>query len=82
MFQPHDKEPAHKALATKTALRDCGFEELSHPPYFPQLAPCDFHLFPKLKGHLLEKHLEDDNKLNTVTVEWLKGQYRALYLMA
>jgi hypothetical protein len=22
---------------------------ISHPPYFPNLAPCDFFLFPKMK---------------------------------
>jgi len=25
---------------------------LPHPPYSPDLAPCDFFLFPKLKTHL------------------------------
>ena len=24
---------------------------LPHPPYSPDLAPCDFYLFSKLKGH-------------------------------
>ena len=24
----------------------------THPPYSPDLAPCDFFLFPKLKTHL------------------------------
>ena len=29
----HDNASAQRALVTKAALRDCGFEKLSHPPY-------------------------------------------------
>jgi len=29
---------------------------LPHPPYSPDLAPCDFFLFPKLKTHLKGYH--------------------------
>ena len=27
-----------------------GIKTVSHPPYCPDLAPCDFWLFPKLRG--------------------------------
>ena len=27
-----------------------GINTVSHPPYSPDLAPCDFWLFPKLRG--------------------------------
>ena len=27
-----------------------GIKTVSHPPYSPDLAPCDFCLFPKLRG--------------------------------
>ena len=27
-----------------------GIKKLPHPPYSPDLAPCDFWLFPKLTG--------------------------------
>jgi hypothetical protein len=29
-----------------------------HPPFSPDLAPCDFALFPKLKMKLKEQHYE------------------------
>ena len=35
-----------------TAATECGFEMLPNPPYFPDMAPSDFYLFPKLKSHL------------------------------
>ncbi|GBO19414.1 hypothetical protein AVEN_202986-1 [Araneus ventricosus] len=34
---------------------------LQHPPYNPDLAPSDFHLFGPLKQHLGGKHFEDDD---------------------
>jgi histone-lysine N-methyltransferase SETMAR len=32
-----------------TKLRNLYYELLEHPLYFPDLAPSDFYLFPKLK---------------------------------
>ena len=59
----------------KAALRDCGFEKLSHPPLSPDQVLCDFHPFPNLNGHLHGKHFKDDNELNTATDEkWLQEQ--------
>ena len=45
----HDNAPAHRALATQKKLAYLGFQYLDHPPYFPDLAPSDYHLFPGLK---------------------------------
>ena len=75
----HDNAPNHKALVTKVDLRDCGFDELSHMPYLPDLAPCNFHLFPNLKGHLSGKRLKDNNELKTATKGWIQGQEKPLY---
>jgi histone-lysine N-methyltransferase SETMAR len=45
----HDNVPPHRALATQTKLAYLGFQCLDHPPYSPDLAPSDYHLFPGLK---------------------------------
>lgn len=45
----HDNAPAHTAASTLDFLADNGVRLVSHPPYSPDLAPCDFFLFPKLK---------------------------------
>ena len=45
----HDNTPAHRALATRKKLTYLGFKCLDHPPYSPDLAPSDYHLFPGLK---------------------------------
>ena len=44
-----DSTPAHRALATQKKLAYLSFQFLDHPPYFPDLAPSDYHLFPGLK---------------------------------
>jgi hypothetical protein len=43
------------------------------PPYLPDLSPCDFFLFPRLKNHLKGRHFGSlDNIQKSVTDE-LKG---------
>jgi len=45
----HDNAPAHRALAIQKKLAYLGFQRLDQPPYSPDLAPSDYHLFPGLK---------------------------------
>ena len=52
----HDIVPAHRALATQEKLAYLGFQCLDHPPYSPDLAPLDYHLFPGLKKQLKGCH--------------------------
>ena len=58
-----DNVPSHTATSTKQAVDSLGFEPLPHAPYSPDLAPCDFHLFPKLKNELRGIHFETDTEL-------------------
>ena len=45
-----DNAPAHTSQVAMTAATKCGFEILPHPTYSHDMAPPDFHLFPKLKS--------------------------------
>jgi len=47
-----DNVPAHNALSVKTFLTKHKITMLEHPPYSPDLAPCDFFLFSKIKSAL------------------------------
>jgi len=49
----HDNAPAHTSALAKAKLVALGYELLPHPPYSPDLAPCDFFLFPNLKMSLV-----------------------------
>lgn len=48
----HDNAPAHTSMIAMSKIHDLRFELLPHPPYSPDLAPCDYHLFPNLKKWL------------------------------
>ncbi|GFR79876.1 transposase [Elysia marginata] len=48
----HDNSGPHKARATTQSLRELGIQVLPHPTYSPDLAPCDFWLFPILNDRL------------------------------
>jgi len=49
-------------------LRDLNYELLAHPPYFPDFAPSDFSLFPKLKLFLAGQRFSS-NQEATAAVE-------------
>ena len=48
-FFHHDNAPSHTAIAVREFLAQNNITTLPHPPYSPDLALCDFFLFPKLK---------------------------------
>lgn len=47
-----DNAPCHVTVPTLAKFGEWGIDLLAHPPYSPDLAPCDFALFPKLKQDL------------------------------
>jgi hypothetical protein len=47
---------------------------LEHPPYRPDLAPSDFHLFPALKDHLSGHRLASDGDVKIAGASWSKLQ--------
>jgi hypothetical protein len=48
----HDNARPHTARATQERIQELQWELLEHPPYSPDLATSDFHLFGPLKNHL------------------------------
>ena len=65
----HDNAPVHTALISKAAVKDCGFQEISHPPYSPDLAPSDFYFFSKLKSDLRGRRFNIDEELQAAVEE-------------
>ena len=51
----HDNASSHKTVAVKEYLQEKKISVIAHPPYSPDLAICDFWLFPKLKKQLAGK---------------------------
>ena len=47
-----DNAPVHNSILVTDYLTKMGIKTVPQPPYCPDLAPCDFWLFPKLKEKL------------------------------
>ena len=48
----HDNEMNHTAAAVMDLLRHWHWEILEHPPYSPDMSPCNYNLFTKVKEPL------------------------------
>jgi len=76
----HNNAPAHQAIATQKKLDYLGFQCLDHPPYSPDLAPMDYHLFPGLKKKLKGCHFLPNVEVTAATETWLDGQPSKFFL--
>ncbi|KAE9537933.1 hypothetical protein AGLY_005905 [Aphis glycines] len=68
----HDNAPAHSALSIREFLADKQIPVVPHPPYSPDLALCDFFLFPKIKTDLKGQRLDDIETIKKNAVDQLK----------
>jgi hypothetical protein len=59
-------------------IQDLKLEVLSHPPYSPDLAPSDFHLFWPLKDALRGRHFKSNEEEKEVVHDWLVQQPKDL----
>jgi histone-lysine N-methyltransferase SETMAR len=60
-------------------LQEFGWEVFEHPAYSPDLAPSDFHLFPKLKEFLRGRRFKSDEEVKDAVKEWLNGLAAEVY---
>ncbi|KAI6661502.1 Histone-lysine N-methyltransferase SETMAR-like [Oopsacas minuta] len=59
----HGNASSHTAIRTREFLENSGLKTLPHPPYSPDLAPCDFWLFPRLKDQLRGRRFSTNEEL-------------------
>jgi histone-lysine N-methyltransferase SETMAR len=67
-----DKAPARTALSVKQFLAEKQIAVLEHLPYSPDLAPCDFFLFPKVKSVLKGTRFASVTEVKKKTMELLR----------
>ena len=53
-------------------LADLRWELLPHPPYSPDLAPSDYHLFAELKKPLRGVHFDALDEVKSAINRWIK----------
>lgn len=70
----HDNARPHTATATREIIEKFKWEIFDHPPYSPDLAPSDFHLFMHLKNFLASQKFTNDDDLKTAVEGWLNKQ--------
>ncbi|KAJ4435632.1 hypothetical protein ANN_18248, partial [Periplaneta americana] len=85
----HDNAPAHSSQLIHTFLAKYGITTVRQTPYSPDLAPCDFWLFPKLKTPLKGSRFESredimrnaTTELNTIPKEDFQRMGRRISMM-
>ena len=77
-----DNVPVHNSILVTDYLTKIGIKTVPQPPYSPDLAPCDFWLFPKLRGCLyktIEQMKEAVTKvIDTLTQEDFHGAFQKM----
>lgn len=63
MLTPLMLTPVHTAFTARSSLNKNGFAEINHPPYSPDLAPCDYFLFKNLKKNLRGRRFSTDEEM-------------------
>ena len=73
----------HNSVLVTDNLTKMGIKTIPQPPYSPDLAPCDFCLFPKLRGYRYEtiEEMEDSvtKVIDTLTQEDSMGPCRSCW---
>jgi len=77
----HDNAHPHVARQTVALLDQFGWDIITHPPYSPDLAPYDYHLFPKLKEHLAGRRFSDDDEVKVAVQRFLNDMVASWYDM-
>jgi transposase len=75
----HDNAPAHISTIVSPFLKKEKVTVLPHPPYSPDLARCDFFLFPKLKSFLAGRKYRSRQALGPAIYQYLITVPKAAY---
>ena len=78
----HDNASSHKCEVVKSFLASEKVNVLNHPPYSPDLSPCDFFLFPKLKKMLSGTKYTSRSSLGSTIFQCLQHIPKEDYLSA
>lgn len=69
----HDNARPHAAGVTQRQIEAFGWEQFGHPPYSPDLAPSDYHLFLHMKRYLGGQRFQSDVDTKNAVEIWLSS---------
>jgi hypothetical protein len=75
----HDNACPHTAAATQDLIATFGWEQFDHPPYSPDLAPSDIHVFLYQKTFFGGWQFHDDNEVKEAIKTWFALQEALFY---
>jgi histone-lysine N-methyltransferase SETMAR len=64
---------------TQQKIQKLNWEILDHPPYSPDLAPSDYHLFRSLQNLLNNKKFESFEEVNDSILAYFESKPRSFY---
>ena len=77
-----ENTPVYNSIFVADHLTKMGIKTVRHPPYSPDLAPCDLWLFPKLRGCRYERIADMKEAvtkvINMLTQEDFDGAFQKL----
>ncbi|XP_017486515.1 PREDICTED: histone-lysine N-methyltransferase SETMAR-like, partial [Rhagoletis zephyria] len=74
-----DNARVHTCVVAMSKFNELGYQMLPHPPYSPDLAPCDFFLFPNLKKWLGGKKFSSNDEVIAATNAYFEGLEKTYY---
>jgi histone-lysine N-methyltransferase SETMAR len=79
IYYLHDNARPHITKSTREKLLKLGWITVPHPPYSPDLAPTDCHLFRSLSNHLHEKKFDYENAVKMKLVKFFNQKSPQFY---
>ncbi|CAD6999607.1 unnamed protein product [Ceratitis capitata] len=78
VFHQENARP-YKSLVTRQKHRELGWEVLMHPPYSPNLAPSDYHLFLSMANAVNDEKLASREACENWLSEFFANRDAAFY---
>jgi hypothetical protein len=75
----YDNARPHTAAVMQDLIATFGWEQFDHPPYRPDLAPSDFHVFLHLKTFVGGRRFYGDNEVKEAVNTWSASQAASFY---
>jgi histone-lysine N-methyltransferase SETMAR len=75
----HDNARPHAAKLTQEKIRQLNWEVLPHPPYSPDIAPSDFHLFRSMEHSLKNKNFKNIDQVRNHLEEYFSSKDTKFY---
>ena len=74
-----DNARLQTCLVTRKKLLEVGWEVMSHPPYSPDIAPSDYHLFHSLENHFNGKTFDSNEAVKNELIQFFASKKQTFY---